>query len=61
MLAHLARHFHSVSFSFVRCDCNRVAHAIAKYALSIKFSTIWDGNFPNWACREASLDIFDMK
>lgn len=45
-----ALHFHSLSFSFVRRDCNRVAHAIIKYALSMEFPTIWDENFPDWVC-----------
>ncbi|KAI8570559.1 hypothetical protein RHMOL_Rhmol01G0044000 [Rhododendron molle] len=57
----LARHFHYVSFSFVRRDCNRVAQTIAKYALSMEFSTLWDWNFSDWAYREASLDIFEMQ
>lgn len=49
----LSLSFHDVSFSFVSRDCNRVAHVVAKYALSIELPTTWDGNIPDWICREA--------
>lgn len=53
----LARLFHSISFSFVRRNFNRVAHEIAKYALSVEHSTTWERDFPDWVCRIAILDI----
>lgn len=53
----LARLFHSISFSFVRRNFNRVAHVIAKYALSIELATTWNGDFPDWVCSQASLDV----
>lgn len=53
----LSSSFCKVSFSFVSRDCNRVAHAVAKYALFIELSTTWDENFPDWVCREALFDV----
>lgn len=35
----LAGLFHSILFSFARRDCNRVVHAVAKYAIYVDLST----------------------
>lgn len=57
----LARFFNSCSFNYVSSTCNRVADVIAKYALSLDLPTSWQGNFPHWVCREASLDVSQLK
>lgn len=53
----LSSFFCDVSFSFVPRDCNRVAHTVAKNALSIKLPTTWEGNRPGWGSREVLFDI----
>lgn len=57
----LVRFFNSCSFNYVSRTCNRVADVIAKYALSLDLPTSWQGNFPHWVCREASLDVSQLK
>lgn len=47
------KRFSSYSFRFVIRDCNRVAHLVAKYVLHL---TTWQGDYPDWVARKASLD-----
>lgn len=45
------------SFNFISRTCNRVAHVLAKYVLSIDLSLTMFGDFPYWAQRKAMLDV----
>lgn len=44
--------FYSVSFNFMLNTCNRVAHEITKYTLSLELPLAWSRNYPEWAQRE---------
>lgn len=41
--------FYFVSFNFIPSTRNRVAHDIAKYALSLELPLAWSRNYPEWA------------
>lgn len=56
----LANKFLSCSFNFVPRTFNKVANAIAKYALSLDDPLIWQESVPNWICREVVLDVATM-
>lgn len=53
----LSTSFCDFSFSFTPRDSNRVAHVVAKHALSIEQPTTWEGTCPDWVRREALFDI----
>lgn len=53
----LARNLCSCSFHYIPRSCNRVAHLVAKHALSLDLLLTWLDNFPIWAQLEALLDI----
>lgn len=53
----LLRCFQNVLFNFVSRTCDRVAHLIAKSAISSSSPLAWVGDFPGWAMRKASLDV----
>ncbi|KAI8560332.1 hypothetical protein RHMOL_Rhmol04G0247200 [Rhododendron molle] len=53
-------HFLSCSFQFVPRNGNRVANAIAKFALSLDSPLTWQGNFPSWVHREVTFDVSSL-
>ncbi|KAI8555256.1 hypothetical protein RHMOL_Rhmol05G0160600 [Rhododendron molle] len=57
----LASFLNSCSFKFISQTYNRVAHVLAKYALSIVHPTTLQGDFLTWASREATLHVLIMQ
>lgn len=53
----LASSFLSCNFNFISRFCNKVAHLVVKYALSLYTPLTWVGDFPIWAQLEASSDL----
>ncbi|KAH7567114.1 hypothetical protein JRO89_XS07G0019600 [Xanthoceras sorbifolium] len=45
------------SISHVSHNCNKVAHGLARHALSLDCSAVWDVSFPNWLSQLAQGDL----
>lgn len=57
----IASLLNSYSFNFISRTCNRVAHCVAKYALSVELPETWQEDFPTWVSRDASLDFSNLQ